>query len=162
MLAEYAIECARARQGLLGCLNEIVINKFMKIAEIITDIRSPSLQSMACGTTPPQYAIVPIPQKPEPDPVDPYLASLLRTKKLELDNKHMAVRLKRCRKGQPPKPDWEQTWANYKATVLQKLVSEYQPPIGTATIASSRPQPPLRIPAMPPRHTDLMPPGIPG
>ena len=89
--------------------------------------------------------VVPIPQEPRGPPVDPYLLSLLRTKKLELDNKHMAVRLKRCRKGQPPNPDWEQTWANYKATVLQKLVSEYQPPIGTAYIglsALSSPSPP--------------------
>jgi len=70
---------------------------------------------------------------------------------LELDNKHTAVRLKRCRKGQPPNPDWEQTWANYKAAVLQKLVSEYQPPIGTATIASSPSKPP------PPDSATLLP-----
>ena len=117
----------------------------MRIHEVILPI-SPPLAAAAPTAlpphAPPQYAIVPIPQKPELDPVDPYLASLLRTKKLELDNKHMAVRLKRCRKGQPPNPDWEQTWANYKATVLQKLVAEYQPPIGTATIASSPQQPP--------------------
>jgi hypothetical protein len=61
---------------------------------------------------------------------------LLKSKRLELDNKHMAVRLKRCRKGHPPNPKWEQTWANYKASVLQKLVAEYQPPLGTAVLRS--------------------------
>ena len=52
-----------------------------------------------------------------------------------LDNKQMAVRLKRCRKGQPPNPKWEQTWAAYKQSVLEKVVAEYQPPIGTGIIA---------------------------
>jgi len=120
----------------------------MRIHEVILPI-SPPLAAAAPTAlpphAPPQYAIVPIPQKQEPDPVDPYLASLLRIKMLELDNKHTAVRLKRCRKGQPPNPDWEQTWANYKASVLRKLVSEYQPPIGTAYIglsALSSPSPP--------------------
>ena len=113
----------------------------MKIAEVITDTTSPSVQCMASGTTTPQYAIVAIPQELPKPPVDPYLASLLKTKKLELDNKHMAVRLKRCRKGKPPNPEWEQTWANYKAMVLQKLVSDYQPPIGTAVMPLSPPAP---------------------
>ena len=67
--------------------------------------------------------------------MDPILLGLLKSKRLELDNKQMAVRLKRCRKGQPPNPKWEQTWAAYKQSVLEKVVAEYESPIGTGIIA---------------------------
>ena len=101
----------------------------------MSDLDFRGVERLDCNTPQPQYEIVPIQQTREPNSADPYLASLLKTKKLELDYKHMEVRLKRCRKGQPPNPDWEKTWASYKAAVLQKLVAEYKPPIGTAVVA---------------------------
>lgn len=64
--------------------------------------------------------------------MDPILLALLKSKRLELDHKQTAVRLKRCRKGQPPNPKWEQTWAAYKQAVLQKVVAEYKQARNTA------------------------------
>jgi hypothetical protein len=107
----------------------------MKISEVILPLDIPAISSAAGHTQEPQFAIFPIqPEKPRPQ-MDPFLLVLLKSKRLELDNKQMAVRLKRCRKGQPPNPKWEQTWAAYKQSVLDKVVAEYQLPIGTGVIA---------------------------
>ena len=106
----------------------------MKISEVILPLDIPANSGTAGHTQEPQFAIFPIPpEKPRPQ-MDPILLALLKSKRLELDNKQMAVRLKRCRKGQPPNPKWEQTWTAYKQSVLEKVVAEYQPFLGTAVI----------------------------
>jgi len=108
----------------------------MKISEVILPFDMHAIAPPPVSMVEPQFAIVPITPEVSRPQIDPVLQSLLKSKRLELDNKHMAVRLKRCRKGHPPNPKWEQTWANYKASVLQKLVAEYQPPLGTAVLRS--------------------------
>ena len=107
----------------------------MKISEVILPLDIPAFSNAAVPSQEPQFAIFPIPpEKPRPQ-MDPILLGVLKRKRLELDNKQMAVRLKRCRKGQPPNPKWEQTWAAYKQSVLEKVVAEYEAPIGTGIIA---------------------------
>ena len=108
----------------------------MKISEVILPLDMPAIAPPPVSMIQPQVAIVPITPEESRPQIDPVLLSLMKIKRLELENKHMAVRLKRCRKGHPPTPKWEQTWANYKASVLQKLVAEYQPPLGTAVLRS--------------------------
>jgi len=49
---------------------------------------------------------------------------LVSAKKLELDNKHLDVKLKRCRKGNPPNPHWDRHWKAYKQWALQNYIFE--------------------------------------
>ena len=43
--------------------------------------------------------------------------------RVELDNKHLSVKLKRCRKGTPPNTDWDQAWNEYKRWALANFVA---------------------------------------
>jgi len=49
---------------------------------------------------------------------------LVSAKKLELDNKHLDVKLKRCRRGIPPNPDWDRNWKAYKQFALRNFIAE--------------------------------------
>jgi hypothetical protein len=42
---------------------------------------------------------------------------------MELDNRHLSVKLKRCRKGKPPNTDWDQAWNEYKRWALANFVA---------------------------------------
>jgi hypothetical protein len=53
----------------------------------------------------------------------PHQRELVAAKKLDLDNKHLGVKLKRCRKGIPLNPRWDQNWKAYKRIALKRFIA---------------------------------------
>jgi hypothetical protein len=66
----------------------------------------------------------PLADLPELQILNPHDRELVIAKKQELDNKHLSVKLKRCRQGIPPNPHWDRHWKAYKQWALQNYIFE--------------------------------------
>lgn len=54
--------------------------------------------------------------------VDADMKERMAAKKLQLDNLHLSVKLKRCRKGMPYNQHWERAWNEYKRWALKNFI----------------------------------------
>ena len=70
----------------------------------------------------PPTALLPT-QTPSLAKADQDWKAAIAAKRMELDNRHLSVKLKRCRKGTPPNTDWDQAWNEYKRWALANFVA---------------------------------------
>ena len=57
--------------------------------------------------------------------VDPELRQVANAARQELEIRRLRVQLKRCKKGVPHNPAWEQNWEDYITHAVSQAVSDY-------------------------------------